>query len=90
MLLALLLLPAAFIILGLLLGRWWVVLAAVAVWVGIALFLVANDGWYGAGWGEFGVLYTSLSAGVTIWGAIVAVVIRRFTNREERRRAARV
>ena len=50
---ALLLVPVAFFVFGLIAGRWWIVLAAIGVWVGIAAFLVVNDGWYGAGWGDF-------------------------------------
>ena len=72
----LLLLPVAFFLLGLVVGRWWTVLAAIGVWAAIALFLVVNDGWHGAGWGDFGVLLNVIAAVLTVAGAAAGVGAR--------------
>ena len=50
----LLIAPAVFAVLGYAVGRWWVVILAVATCVGVTVFLVVNNGWYGEGWGDFG------------------------------------
>jgi hypothetical protein len=78
---ALLLFPAAFCMLGLIIGRWWVVLAAVGVWAGIALFLVVNDGWHGAGWGDGGILLNVSVAASTVLAAAAGVFARRLGAR---------
>jgi hypothetical protein len=52
------------------------VLAAIGVWVGIAVFLVYNDGWYGAGWGDFGILLNVIVAVLTVLGAAAGVGAR--------------
>ena len=73
---ALLLVPAAFFVFGLIAGRWWIVPAAIGVWVGIAVFLVVNDGWYGAGWGDVGILLNVIAAVLTVLGAAAGVGTR--------------
>ena len=86
---ALLLLPVAFLLLGLVAGRWWTVLAAIGVWGAIALFLVVNDGWEGAGWGDFGILLNVIAAVLTVAGAAAGVGARLLGESFARSRAAK-
>jgi hypothetical protein len=72
-----LLLPIGFAILGALIGRWWVVFAALLTWLALAAFLFANDGWYGAGWGDFGIAFNVIAAIATVVGAAVGVGAQR-------------
>jgi hypothetical protein len=71
------LIPVTFGIAALVIGRGWVVALAAAVWVGIAVFLIANDGWYGHGWGEFGVAWNAIVAALTLSAAASGVLIRK-------------
>jgi hypothetical protein len=45
---------AGSIALAVIVGRWSFVGITVLLVGSIAAYLVVNDGWYGAGWGEFG------------------------------------
>ena len=85
----LLLLPVAFFLLGLVAGRWWTVLAAIVLWGAIALFLVVNDGWYGAGWGDFGTLLNVIAAVLTVAAAAAGVGTRLLGGSFARSRAAK-
>jgi thiol:disulfide interchange protein len=69
----LLLIAIAFSLAALLIGRWWVPILALATWLGLAIFLLANDGWHGAGWGEFGVFWNVLVAILTVSGSVIGV-----------------
>ncbi len=69
--------PLAFAVLGYAVGRWWVVAIAVATCVGVAVFLVANDGWYGSGWGDFGVAMNVTVGFLTVAAAAAGVASRR-------------
>jgi hypothetical protein len=73
-------LPLGFAVAGLVLGRWRVVAAAAAAWAGIAGYLVANDGWHGNGWGEFGVRLNVLVALATVAGAALGVALHRLVD----------
>jgi hypothetical protein len=77
----LLALPLAFGAAGVVIGRWWVVLAALATWAGLAIYLVVNDGWYGHGWGEFGIAFHVISALATVAAASLGVGARRLMGR---------
>ena len=81
-------LPAAFLVAGLVIGRWWVVAAALATWIGLAMFLYVNDGWHGAGWGDFGIAFNVISAAVTVIGAAVGVGLRYAASGMARPRAS--
>lgn len=72
----LLALPIAFAVAGFVIGRWWVVLGAVATCVGLAIYLYLNDGWFGAGWGDLGIALNIIAAGATILGAAIGVALR--------------
>jgi hypothetical protein len=74
---SLLILPLCFFLAALLIGRWWVPLAAVAMWIGIAIFLVLNDGWHGAGWGDFGIHWNIVVATLTLAGSVIGVLTNR-------------
>jgi hypothetical protein len=76
----LLILPLGFFIAGLLVGHWAVVFAAVLTWGGIGLYLVINDGWYGSGWGDFGVMFSIASAVGSIGGSALGVAARRVSG----------
>jgi hypothetical protein len=65
------------IVVGFLVGRWWFLLALGVIWLGIAIFLVVNDGWRGAGWGDFGVALNVIAALVTFGGAALGIALRR-------------
>jgi hypothetical protein len=77
----LLVLPTLFTVAGFLIGRWTVVAAALATWIALAVFLYANDGWYGAGWGDFGIAFNVLAAAATVVGAAVGVGLRSAARR---------
>lgn len=77
----LLLLPVAFFALGLIAGRWWAAVAAIGVWAGIAVFLVVNDGWYGHGWGDGGILLNVIVAVLTVLAAAAGVGARSLRDR---------
>jgi hypothetical protein len=64
-------------VVGFVVGRWWLLLLGSVVWLGIAVFLVVNDGWYGHGWGDFGEALTVLWALATLLSATVGIVARR-------------
>lgn len=68
--------PAVFLVAGLVIGRWWVVLAAMATWTGLAVYLYVNNGWYGHGWGDFGVAITVIVATASVLGAALGVGVR--------------
>ena len=61
---------------GLLIGRWWALLVPVVLWAGIALFLLVNDGWYGAGWGDFGIALNVITAILSVLLAAAGVGLR--------------
>jgi hypothetical protein len=69
--------PVIFAVLGYVVGRWWMVDAAVATCVGVAVFLVVNNGWYGHGWGDFGVALNVLAGCLTVLLAAVGVAAAR-------------
>jgi hypothetical protein len=77
----LLLLPVAFFVFGLVAGRWWTVLAAIGMWGGIAVFLIVNDGWYGHGWGDGGILLNVIVAVLTVLAAAAGVGARSLGER---------
>lgn len=62
---------------GLLIGRWWWLLAIAAIWIGIAVFLQLNNGWHGAGWGEFGIELNILWALLTFLSAAIGIGARK-------------
>ena len=68
-------------IVGLLIGRWRAILVPIVLWAGIAIFLVLNDGWYGDGWGDFGVALNVIAAFLSLLAAAVGVGVRRLTSR---------
>ena len=68
-------------ILGFLIGRWRFLLVAIGVWIGIAIFLRENNGWYGAGWGDFGIELNVLWAVLTCLSAVVGIALRRGVRR---------
>ena len=69
--------PLAFGVVGYAVGRWWAIALAVATCVGVAAFLLANDGWYGNGWGDFGVELNVLVGCLTVAAAAAGVAARR-------------
>jgi hypothetical protein len=62
---------------GFLVGRWRFLLVLVGVWIGIAVFLRENNGWHGAGWGDFGIALNVIWAFLTLAAAVVGVGVRR-------------
>lgn len=64
-----------FVGLGAMVDRWRVVIGLLAAYGAIALFLLANNGWYGAGWGEFGVELNLIIAGLGLFGILLGVAI---------------
>jgi hypothetical protein len=70
------LLVYGFGLLGVLFRGWWVVLLAAATWTGIAIFQWLNYGWYGHGWGEWGVGLIVLFACLTALAGAIGPAIR--------------
>ncbi len=70
---------------GFAVGGWNALLFPAVVWIAIALFLVLNDGWYGSGWGDGGVIghvvIAILSFALTGIGVHVRQRLRRRTGR---------
>ena len=46
----------------------------------MTVFLIVNDGWYGAGWGDFGVEFNLLVAALSVLGAAAGVALRKGTR----------
>jgi hypothetical protein len=63
----------AFFALGAASRTWWSVSVPVVISAGVAVFLIANNGWYGAGWGDFGVELNLLAAALSVLGAAAGV-----------------
>ena len=63
-------------LIGLFVGRWWAILIPVVLWAGIALFLVINGGWYGAGWGDYGIALNVITAILSVLLAAAGVGLR--------------
>ena len=47
----------------------------------VAMFLVLNNGWYGAGWGDGGIAWNVLVACLTVAGAAAGVAAGRSLRR---------
>lgn len=82
----LLLFPLLFLALGAALGTWWLLAAPVVVSAGVTGFLIINDGWYGAGWGDFGVEFNLLVAALSVLGAAAGVAFRKSTSEPREKR----
>jgi hypothetical protein len=74
--------PAAFLLLGLVVARWWFVALAAVCWISLSAFLVINEGWYGNGLGEGGGEAWIITGGVlTMLGASIGVAVGRGARR---------
>jgi hypothetical protein len=83
---ALFLFPVLFLALGAAFGTWRFLIAPVVVSAGVAVFLILNNGWYGAGWGEFGVEANLLAAALSVLGAAAGVALRKAAREVSGRR----
>jgi peptidoglycan/LPS O-acetylase OafA/YrhL len=72
----LLYIPLAFLVLGLVVGRWWLTAVSILFCLAVVAFLVANDGWHGNGWGEFGIAWNVIVAVLTVGAAALGVGLR--------------
>ncbi len=63
-------------VVGLLVGTWRALLLPVVLWTGIGAFLIINDGWYGAGWGDFGIALNIITAIVSVVLTAAGVAVR--------------
>ena len=70
-----LLLFVGFFAFGAVFGTWWYLSVPVVVLAGAAVFLIANNGWYGAGWGDFGVELNLLAAALSLLAAAAGVAL---------------
>jgi hypothetical protein len=75
------LVPIAAALLGIGVGRWWVAFTPLALWGPVAVFLVANDGWHGFGWGDFGIAWNVIAAFASFAGAATGVALRKGASR---------
>jgi len=66
---------------GFAIGRWIGLLVPLGVWCGIAIFLVLNNGWYGAGWGDFGIAWNLIAAILSIVATAAAIGLRHAVHR---------
>lgn len=73
----LLLAPLVFAVVAYVVGRWWIVALAVAACGGLTIFLIANNGWYGHGWADFGVSLNVIAGCLTVALAAPGVAARR-------------
>jgi hypothetical protein len=73
---------------GLLVGRWRFLFAVLGVWLGIAIFLRENNGWYGYGWGDGGIAITVGWAVLTFLLAVLGVGLRKASSASRERTAA--
>lgn len=53
-----------------------VVFFAAATWIGIAVFLRLNNGWYGAGWGAWGIELNVFIACLAVLATAIGPAIR--------------
>lgn len=83
---ALLWIAAACGVVGLVVGRWKALAVPLVVWCGLAVFLVLNDGWYGNGWGEYGVEWNVVVAAITVATTAIGVALRRAASPRRGRR----
>ena len=60
--------------------RWTFVASTVMLCLAIAAFLWLNDGWYGAGWGDFGVAYNVIAGVSMVVGVALGVAIGKATG----------
>jgi hypothetical protein len=72
---------ATFFALGFWSRRWSFVAATLMICAAVAAFLWINDGWYGAGWGDFGVAYNVIAGALVIIGVVVGVSVGRASDR---------
>lgn len=59
--------------LGVWFAEWPYVLGLVALFLVVAIFLAVNDGWYGRGWGEFGIKFNLLVVALGLAAASAGV-----------------
>ena len=79
---------AAALVLGFVVGRWRLLLIPLAVWVGIGIFLRENNGWHGAGWGDFGIVLNVIWAALTVLSTAIGIGLRRGLARQRDHAAA--
>jgi hypothetical protein len=68
------------VVAGFVIGRWRFLLVVLGIWLGIAIFLRENNGWYGAGWGDGGILLNVIWALLTFGLAALGVGLRKVTG----------
>ena len=68
------------VVAGFVIGRWRFLLVVLGIWLGTAIFLRENNGWYGAGWGDPGVLLNVIWALLTFGLAALGVGLRKVTG----------
>jgi len=69
------------IVLGWFTGSWKWLFAILVVVSGAAIFVIVNDGWYGHGWGDFGVTMSWLEAAFAVSVTAGAIALRRHRGR---------
>jgi hypothetical protein len=73
---------------GLLIGRWRAILVRAVLWATITIFLIVNDGWYGEGWGDFGVALNVIAALISRLATAAGIGVRHRAARRAGGRAA--
>jgi hypothetical protein len=76
------------VVAGFVIGRWRFLLVVLGIWLGIAIFLRENNGWYGAGWGDGGILLNVIWALLTFGLAALGVGLCKATRTWSERAAA--
>ena len=74
------LLVIAFPLAALLIGRWWVPILSGITMIGLAILLVAYEGWEGIDWGEVGLAWNLLLATLTVAGSMIGVSLNRLAR----------
>lgn len=71
------LLPLVSLALGLILGRWFVIVLPALIWFAAVVFLKLNNGWHGFGWGDFGIEWNVIVALASLLAVAVGVLSHR-------------
>jgi hypothetical protein len=72
---------ATAVVLAVITARWALVALTLALEGAISVYLVANDGWYGAGWGEFDVALNAVVERLLLAAAALGVALRKQSRR---------
>jgi hypothetical protein len=68
---------------GVAIGRWIGLLVPAVIWTVIATFLLLNNGWHGAGWGDFGIAWNVFAAILSVVATAAGIRLRHTVQRPQ-------